>query len=271
MHEVEALVDFLQREDVGDHRINLDLAVHIPVDDLGHVGPSLGAAKGRALPHAAGDELERAGADFPAGFRDADDDALAPALVATFKCLTHYLHITDALKTVINSTTRHINNMLNYILNIIGVNKRGKKAEGCSKIITIDKIDSVLPGADFLYLALPETPETKNLIDKKRLDMLKPTCGIVNIGRQSVMDYDVLSEKLKKKEIAGAILDVFTLEPLEKNSKLWDVPNLVITPHVSSDDNGSYVKLTLNIFLNNLKLFIENKELNNQIDKKLGY
>jgi len=155
--------------------------------------------------------------------------------------------------------------------NIIGVNRRGKSVEGCSKVITIDKIDTVLSDADFLYLAVPETPETKNLISKERLNILKPTCGIVNIGRQSVMDYDALSEKLKKKEIAGAILDVFTLEPIEKNSKLWDVPNLVITPHVSSDDNGSYVKLTLDIFLNNLKLFIENKELNNQVDKKLGY
>jgi len=155
--------------------------------------------------------------------------------------------------------------------NIIGVNRKGKSVEGCSKVITIDKIDTVLSDADFLYLAVPETPETKNLISKERLNILKPTCGIVNIGRQSVMDYDALSEKLKKNEIAGAILDVFTLEPLEKNSKLWDVPNLVITPHVSSDDNGSYVKLTLDIFINNLKLFIENKELNNQVDKKLGY
>jgi phosphoglycerate dehydrogenase-like enzyme len=155
--------------------------------------------------------------------------------------------------------------------NVIGVNKKGQMVEGCSKVITIDKIDNVLPDADFLYLALPETLETKNLINRKRLDMLKPTCGIVNIGRQSAMDYDVLCEKLIKKEIAGAILDVFTLEPIEKNSKLWDIPNLVITPHVSSDDNGSYVKLTLDIFVKNLKLFIENKELNNRIDKKLGY
>ena len=155
--------------------------------------------------------------------------------------------------------------------NIIGVNKRGRMAEGCSKVISIDKIDTVLPDADFLYLAVPETPETKNLISKERLNMLKPTCGIVNIGRQSVMDYDVLCEKLSNDEIAGAILDVFTHEPIEKNSKLWDIPNLVITPHVSSDDNGNYVKLTLDIFIKNLKLFIENKELSNQVDKKLGY
>jgi len=156
-------------------------------------------------------------------------------------------------------------------VNIIGVNKRGRITEGCSKVISIDKIDTVLPDADFLYLAVPETPETKNLISKERLNMLKPTCGIVNIGRQSVMDYDVLCEKLSNDEIAGAILDVFTHEPIEKNSKLWNIPNLVITPHVSSDDNGNYVKLTLNIFIKNLKLFIENKELSNQVDKKLGY
>jgi len=155
--------------------------------------------------------------------------------------------------------------------NIIGVNKKGKPVEGCSKIITIEKLDSVLPDADILYLALPETSETINLIDKKRLDLLKPTCGIVNIGRQSVLDYEVLCEKLNKKELAGAILDVFTPEPIESRSKLWHTPNLVITPHVSSDDNGNYVKMNLDLFIKNLKLFIENKELVNQIDKDLGY
>ena len=167
-----------------------------------------------------------------------------------------------------SSMAKHIN-LLGA--NVIGVNKRGKKVDGCNKVITIENIDKVLPDADFLYLAVPETPETKNLISKKRLDILKPTCGIVNVGRQSVMDYEALSEKLHKNEIAGAILDVFTHEPLDISSKLWDTPNLIITPHVSSDDNGNYVKLTLDIFLKNLKLFLENKELSNQIDKKLGY
>ena len=155
--------------------------------------------------------------------------------------------------------------------NIIGVNKKGKPVEGCSKIITIDKLDLVLPDADILYLALPETKETKNLINKKRLNLLKPSCGIVNIGRQSVLDYDALSKKLNKNQIAGAILDVFTPEPIQKNSKLWNTPNLIITPHVSSDDNGNYVKMTLDLFVKNLKYFIKNKKLVNQIDKKLGY
>ena len=154
---------------------------------------------------------------------------------------------------------------------IIGVNKRGGNVEGCSKIVTTNKIESVLPDADFLYLALPETLETKNLINHKRLNLLKPSCGIVNIGRQSVVDYDALCEKLKNNELAGAILDVFSPEPIEPNSKLWNTPNLVITPHVSSDDGESYVRLTLELFVKNLELFIAKKPLVNQIDKKLGY
>ena len=154
---------------------------------------------------------------------------------------------------------------------IIGVNKRGGSVDGCSKVYTTDNIDNILPEVDILYLALPETPETKNLINRRRLNLLKSTCGIVNIGRQSAMDYVALCEKLTKNELAGAILDVFEPEPIDPNSKLWDTPNLVITPHVSSDDGESYVRLTLELFVKNLKLFIENKELINQIDKNLGY
>ena len=154
---------------------------------------------------------------------------------------------------------------------IVGVNRRGIAVEGCSEVITADKIDTVLPKADILYLAMPETPGTKNLISHKRLDLLKPSCGIVNIGRQSTMDYDALCEKLRTNKIAGAILDVFAPEPIELNSKLWQVPNLIITPHVSADDGESYVRLTLDLFIKNLQLFISNKPLVNKVKKDLGY
>ena len=154
---------------------------------------------------------------------------------------------------------------------VIGVNRRGRKVEGCSKIITYDRIDDVLPEADFLYLAVPETNETKGLINQRRLDTLKTSCGIVNIGRQSVMDYEHLLKKLTKNEISGAILDVFSEEPVNKDSKFWDTPNLIITPHISSDSKGNYIEMVLEKFLKNLKLFINKKDLIGQVDPNLGY
>ncbi len=166
------------------------------------------------------------------------------------------------------SMIRHISKLG---VNVIGVNRKGKTVEGCSRVLTFDKIDEVLSIADFLYLAVPETEETKGLINKDRLDKLKTTCGIVNIGRQSVLDYDYLRLKLENNEIAGAILDVFSEEPIPKNSKLWNTPNLVITPHISSDSEGNYIEMVLKIFFKNLKLFLEKKELGNQINRTLGY
>ena len=154
---------------------------------------------------------------------------------------------------------------------IIGVNRKGGQVEGCAKTLTFDKIDDVLPDADFLYLAVPETPETIGLIDKKRLNDLKSTCGIVNIGRETVMDYEYLRLKLKKNELSGAILDVFSEEPISKNSNFWDTPNLIITPHISSDSKGNYIEMVLEKFFFNLELFLENKSLVNQVNKDLGY
>jgi phosphoglycerate dehydrogenase-like enzyme len=181
----------------------------------------------------------------------------------------------EGFKVVVVGTGSLGGSMIKHIsklgAEVIGVNRKGNNVEGCSKVITFDKIDQVLNIADFLYLAVPETEETKGLINKERLDNLKPTCGIVNIGRQSVLDYEALRIKLEKNEITGAILDVFSHEPIPKDSNFWDIPNLIITPHISSDSQGNYIKMVLKIFFKNLKLFIENKELINQIDRKLGY
>ena len=181
----------------------------------------------------------------------------------------------DGFKVVVIGTGSLGGSMIKHIsklgAEVVGVNRKGNDVEGCSKVITFDKLDEVLPSADFLYLAVPETEETKGLINKTRLDSLKSTCGIVNIGRHSVLDYKTLRIKLEKNEIAGAILDVFSHEPIPKDSYLWDTPNLIITPHISSDSQGNYIEMVLKIFFKNLKLFLEKKELINQIDRKLGY
>lgn len=155
--------------------------------------------------------------------------------------------------------------------NLVGVNRRGGDVAGCSRVVPTGEIDAVLPDADILYLAMPDTPETNGLIDRRRLDMLKPTCGVVNIGRQSAMDYDALCDKLEAGELAGAVLDVFTPEPIEKGSRLWSTPNLIVTPHVSADDGDNYVPLTLNLFFRNLQRFVDGTELLNRVDREFGY
>lgn len=155
--------------------------------------------------------------------------------------------------------------------NLVGVNRRGGDVEGCSRVVPTGEIDTVLPDADILYLAMPDTPETNGLIDRRRLDMLRPTCGVVNIGRQSAMDYDALCDKLEAGELAGAVLDVFTPEPIEKGSRLWSTPNLIVTPHVSADDGDNYVPLTLDLFFRNLQRFVDGTELLNRVDREFGY
>ena len=155
--------------------------------------------------------------------------------------------------------------------NLVGVNRRGGDVEGCARVVPTGEIDAVLPDADILYLAMPDTPETNGLIDRRRLDMLRPTCGVVNIGRQSAMDYDALCDKLEAGELAGAVLDVFTPEPIEKGSRLWSTPNLIVTPHVSADDGDNYVPLTLDLFFRNLQRFVDGTELLNRVDREFGY
>src|SRR6202049_317959 len=98
VHQIESLVDLLELEDVGDHRVDLDLAVHVPVDDFRHVGPASRAAERAALPDPAGDELERPGGNFLAGFRHADDHRYAPAAMTGFQCLAHHGGIAGAVE-----------------------------------------------------------------------------------------------------------------------------------------------------------------------------
>src|SRR6056297_837109 len=103
MHEIEALVDLVERESVSDHRVDLDFAVHVPLDNLRHVGAASCAAECGATPGAAGDELEGSRRDFLAGAGDTDDDALTPSFVRRFQRDAHHVDVADGLKCVITA------------------------------------------------------------------------------------------------------------------------------------------------------------------------
>ncbi|MBI6630847.1 D-2-hydroxyacid dehydrogenase [Pontibaca salina] len=156
-------------------------------------------------------------------------------------------------------------------VHVIGVNRSGRAVEGCDEVVTTEQLDTVLPRADYLFIATPDTPETRGLMNRQRLDLMKPGAGIINIGREAVMDYDALCDKLEDGTIGGAILDVFDPEPVPEESRLWETPNLILTPHVSADDGDAYIPLTLDLFFRNMELFLAGKPLLNPIQPDLGY
>lgn len=156
-------------------------------------------------------------------------------------------------------------------LEVIGVRRTAKPCRYAHKVHSFRALNRLLPRADFVVLAVPLTPQTRNLLSRERLRLLKPECCVINIARAPVMDYAALADRLRAGKIAGAIVDVVEPEPLPIDSELWDVPNLIITPHISCDDFGNYAQLTLDLVFDNLARLLRNRPLKNQIDRKLGY
>lgn len=156
-------------------------------------------------------------------------------------------------------------------LRTIGIWRNPKPTEGFDEIGGPDDLDDFLPRADFVVVTTPLTTETLGLIDARRLGLMKPTAGLINMGRAQVVDYDALAKSLSEGAIAGAVLDVFDPEPLPADSPLWDVPNLILTPHTSSDDLVRYTPLTLDLIFENLRRLLADEALLNAVDPKLGY
>jgi phosphoglycerate dehydrogenase-like enzyme len=156
-------------------------------------------------------------------------------------------------------------------IRVIGVRRSGKGSRYADKVVKPAQLDRVLPEADFVVVATPLTAETRNLLDARRLDLLQQTAGLLNIARAAVVDYDALCQRLAAGRLAGAILDVFPKEPLPAASPLWDTPNLLITPHVSSDDAERYMARTMDLMFDNLDRLLAGKPLRNRVNRTRGY
>jgi len=155
-------------------------------------------------------------------------------------------------------------------LKVIAVTRSGKAGKPADIAYKTSRIDSVLPRADFVIVTTPLTPDTLGLINRSRLDLLKPTAGLINLGRSPIVDYEALRHKLDKGEIAGAVLDVHSPEPLPADSPLWTTRNLIITPHISCDD-PRYMDFLCDAWFANFARKLAGKPLTNQVDRKLGY
>lgn len=144
------------------------------------------------------------------------------------------------------------------------------KARYVNHLIPRQRLPELLSGSDFVALTLPSTPETTLLVGEKELRLMKPTSFIINIGRGKIIDEEALVRALKEHWIAGAGLDVFTREPLPQESQLWNLPNVIFTPHVSGSMEDYYLRAT-SVFTENLVRFLEGKRLLHMVDKKRGY
>lgn len=135
-----------------------------------------------------------------------------------------------------------------------------------------DRLVDACAGADFLVSTLPLTLATRGFVAGPAFDALNPDAGVINIGRGPVMDYAALAARLDSGRLSGAILDVFATEPLPADEPLWDQKNLIVMPHMSSDDPTSYIQRSLDIFVENVAaLRAGAAKLPTEIDRATGY
>lgn len=143
-------------------------------------------------------------------------------------------------------------------------------ATGVSEIWGPERLGDLLEQSDFVAMCLPETSETVGLLGERELGRMKPTAYLINVGRGRTVRLDALTAALQSGRLAGAGLDVLGVEPLPPGHPLWDMPNVLITPHQSA--RGAHeLERRKGFFIENVRRFVENRPLMNVVDKTLGY
>lgn len=145
-----------------------------------------------------------------------------------------------------------------------------KKRKTQIALFEIKDLAKAIKDADFVVNCLPGTEHTKGIFDKNMLAKFKPSAFFINIGRGTSVVESELIKVLEKNKIAGAGLDVFETEPLSADSKLWNLENVIITPHYSGW-TPKYTQRVIEIFCTNLKAYLRGAKMPNLVDKELGY
>ncbi len=138
------------------------------------------------------------------------------------------------------------------------------------RLYPIQAIKSMLKECDFIVVAVPLSPATRNLIGAEELAAVKPTAFIIDFSRGGIVDQAALVESLQSKKIAGAALDVFPEEPLPPANPLWRMPNVIITPHIGGI-SPRYNERAAAMFAQNLQRYVEGEPLLNRFDVERGY
>ena len=137
----------------------------------------------------------------------------------------------------------------------VGINSDGHAVEDFDETHPLSALDDLLPGADFVILTLTLTEKTQFIISRANLPRMKPSAYLINISRGDLIAEDDLVDALRKRTIAGAALDVFHHEPLPKDSPLWDLDNVLLTPHASCMGVREHGKHLVDRLLRNFEHF----------------
>lgn len=171
----------------------------------------------------------------------------------------------------IGSRFAGICNALGANITAVVRNKRENMPLNIDKLFYTDSLALALKGADVVALCLPSTNQTQNLFNKDMLLKLKKGSILLNIGRGDSVDTTALIDLLKCGHIGAAGLDVVNPEPLPQDSPLWDIPNVILTPHISASDQGLTQSLIIDKFLSYLHNYINNLPFERTIDRNTGY
>lgn len=143
--------------------------------------------------------------------------------------------------------------------------------KGFDRVIGLDQLDAELPNHDVVVLAAPLTSETNGLLTRERLDLLPRNSIVVNVARGAMVDDEALVERLRDGRIRGAVLDVFKQEPLAPESPLWQLRQVLLTPHTSPVSPGRFWPRQIDLFIDNWGRYLRGEPLRNLVDKKAGY
>ncbi len=138
------------------------------------------------------------------------------------------------------------------------------------RLYPIEAVGSMMKECDFVVVSIPLSPDTRGVITEEHLRGMKPTAFLVDISRGGVIDPEALITALEQKWIAGAALDVFTEEPLPSGSRLWKLPNTLITPHIAGF-SSRYTDRLVELFCENLKRYMNGVPLHNLYQAERGY
>jgi phosphoglycerate dehydrogenase-like enzyme len=143
-------------------------------------------------------------------------------------------------------------------------------AELVERLYPPQAVASMAALCDFLVIAAPLTPETRGMIDRRVFAALRPTAFLIDLSRGGLVDHAALIEALQEKRLAGAVLDVYPVEPLPESSPLWEMPNVLLSPHIAGA-SGDYFARATELFAENLRRYLSDQPLLNLYDPQRGY